>query len=76
VSRPKLFQLLQCRMVYTMLNAPAAFQQMINHIIAGLEDCAAYLDDMVVYSQTLRDHMFQLHNLLKRNKIGCQFDKQ
>jgi len=53
-------------MPFVMRNAPATFQRMINHVIAGLEGCAAYLDDVVVYSQTLEEHVIQLHSFLHR----------
>ena len=55
-------------MPFGMQNAPATFQQIINHTIAGLEGCAVYLDDVVVYSQTFDDHMLRLRNLLNRLK--------
>ena len=55
-------------MPFGMRHVPATFQWMINHIIAGLEGCAAYLDDVVVYSQTFEDHMLQLRTLLNKFK--------
>ena len=35
-----------------MKNAPVTFQHLINGIISGLEGCSAYIDDVVVYSDT------------------------
>jgi len=55
-------------MPFGMLNAVATFQQMINHIIAGLGSCAAYLDDVVEYNQTFEDHILPLLNLFNRLK--------
>ena len=37
-------------MPFGMRNAPATFQRMINRVISGLEGCAAYIDDVVIYS--------------------------
>ena len=45
---------------FGMRNALATFKQMINYVISGLEGCAAYLDDVVVCSQTWEQHMDQL----------------
>ena len=53
-------------MPFGMRNALATFQRMINHVIAGLKGCAAYLDDVVVYSQTLEEHVIQLRSFLHR----------
>ena len=39
-------------MPFGMKNAPATFQRMINGVIAGLDGCEAYIDDVVVYSDT------------------------
>jgi len=55
-------------MPFGMQNAPATFQHIINHTIVGLEGCAVYLDDVVVYSLTFDDHMLRLRNLLNRLK--------
>lgn len=33
-------------------NTLATFQHLMNNVVAGLEGCAVYLDDMVIYSQT------------------------
>ena len=62
-------------MPFGMRNVPATFQQMINHIIAGLEGCATYLYDAIVYSQAIKDHMLWLHNFLHRlNKENLTID--
>ena len=47
-------------MPFGMRNAPATFQRMINRVISGLEGCAAYIDDVVIYSHSLEQHMDQL----------------
>ena len=49
---------------FGMRNALATFKQMINYVISGLEGCAAYLDDVVVCSQTWEQHMERLCSFL------------
>ena len=36
--------------LFGMPNVPATFQQMINSVVSGLEQCAAYIDDIVIYN--------------------------
>ena len=49
-----------------MKNAPATFQRMINTVISGLEGCDAYIDDVIVYSDTWEQHVKQLKAFLCR----------
>ncbi len=37
-------------MAFGMRNAPATFQRLLNIVLAGVPQCNAYLDDLVVYS--------------------------
>ena len=39
-------------MPFGMKNAPATFQRLINTVISGLEGCSAYIDNVVMYSDT------------------------
>jgi len=55
-----------CVMPFGMKNAPATFQRMINGVIAGLEGCEAYIDDVVVYGDTWDQHIKQLKAFLSR----------
>ena len=40
-------------------NAPATYQALINHIFSAYIGCFmdVYLDDIIVYSQTLKEHV-------------------
>ena len=49
-----------------MKNAPVTFQCMINRIIAGLQGCEGYIDDVVVYADTWEEHLDRLKNLYLR----------
>lgn len=69
------------RMSFGLRNAPATFQRLMNSVISGLDGCAVYLDDVVVYSQTWEEHLRQLRALFTRletakltvNLAKCEF---
>ena len=53
-------------MPFGMKNAPATFQRLINTIIAGLEGCSAYIDDVIIYSDTWEQHLGHMRSLMLR----------
>ena len=53
-------------MPFGMKNAPATFQRMVNELIAGLEGCEAYIDDVVIYSNSWEDHVERIRSLFQR----------
>ena len=53
-------------MLFGMKNAPATFQRLINTVIAGLEGCSAYIDDVVIYSDTWEQHLGHVRSLKLR----------
>ena len=48
-------------MPFGMRNAPATFQQLINGVIADVPGCEAYIDDVIIYSDTWSAHLNQIH---------------
>ena len=51
-------------MPFGMKNTPATFQRIVNHnIVAEIEGCEAFVDDLIVYSQTWELHIGQLRRL-------------
>ena len=52
-------------MPFGMKNSSATFQRMINKIIKNIEGCVAYIDDIIIYSDTWVDHLTRLEKLLK-----------
>ena len=68
-------------MPFGLRNAPATFQRLMNLVVAGLEGCAVYLDDVVIYSDTWSEHMQRTKALLERlvwarltiNLAKCEF---
>ncbi|KAI2654741.1 Retrovirus-related Pol polyprotein from transposon opus [Labeo rohita] len=53
-------------MSFGLRNAPATFQRMMNCVVSGLEGCAVYLDDLVVFSDSWDLHLKRLGAVLKR----------
>ncbi len=53
---------------FSLANAPAAFQGYVNRVLRDCLDiyCIAYLDDIVVYSNTLNDHHRHVRAILER----------
>ena len=74
------------RMPYSLCNAPATFQHLM-HICLGelnLSFTMVYLDDVIVYSEMLEDHLTQLqavfdhfaHHGLNLKPSKCHFFKE
>ena len=53
-------------MPFGMKNAPATFQRMIHALLKDITDCEAYIDDVIVYSETWDDHLKTIHALFER----------
>ena len=51
-------------MPFGLKNAPATFQRMIHDVLAGLEGCEGYIDDIVVFSDTWEQHMDRIRQFL------------
>ena len=53
-------------MPFGMKNSPATFQRLINKVISGLENCEAYIDDVIIYSDTFEDHLQRIRAFFNR----------
>ena len=54
-------------MPFGLQGAPATFQRLMDGVIQGLGDfSAAYLDDLIVFSETFEEHFHQLRKVLQR----------
>jgi hypothetical protein len=53
-------------MHFGLRNAPATFQRVVDIVLSGLtwKSCLVYLDDIIIYSQTMEDHLNHLHDVL------------
>lgn len=58
-------------MSFGLRNAPATFQRLMNKVVFGLEGCAVYLDDVIVFSDTWEQHLVHLRALLTRLAEAC-----
>ena len=56
------------RLPFGLSNAPATFQRIVNHAIQDLPGTFAYIDDIVVVSDTWDEHVLRLQSLLTRLK--------
>lgn len=53
-------------MPFGMKNSPATFQRLINKVIAGLHGCEAYIDDIIIYSDTWEEHLQIIRKFFER----------
>lgn len=54
-------------MPFGLTSAPAVFQELMAIVLQGLNHYAtAYLDDILIYSETLEDHLVHLQNVFNR----------
>ncbi|XP_045071843.1 piggyBac transposable element-derived protein 3-like [Coregonus clupeaformis] len=53
-------------MPFGLRNAPATFQRLMNRVVSGLEGCAVYLDDVVIYSDSWEEHVCRVQALFER----------
>jgi hypothetical protein len=64
-------------MPFGLCNAPASFQNYINHTLHDLLDriCTAYLDDVLVFSKTKHEHRGHVREVVQRlHEAGLQID--
>ena len=56
------------RMPFGLCNAPATFQRVMQVVLSGLEwqSCFVYLDDILIASRTLRDHIQHIREVFGR----------
>ena len=52
---------------FGMRNAPVTFQRMINSVVSELEGCAAYIDDVVIYSHSWEQGNYIVFYLIERS---------
>ena len=53
-------------MPFGLQGAPATFQRLMDSVVRGLEFTAAYLDDLIVYSETWEEHLAHLRVVFQR----------
>ena len=68
-------------MLFGLTNAPATFQRLLERILAGLqwEICLVYINDIIIFSQAVDQHVTQLKMIFSRLNAGllkpkkCQY---
>lgn len=67
------------RMPMGLKNSPATFQRVMDNILRDLQDiCLVYLDDVILFSTSLQEHMINLEKVFKRlreSNFKIQMDK-
>lgn len=67
------------RMPFGLKNAPATFQRAMNNVLNGLSDiCTVYLDDIIIFSTSLDEHILNLRKVfdrLRETNFKIQLDK-
>lgn len=68
------------RMPFGLKNAPATFQKVMDGILRGIqnEKCLVYLDDIIIFSTSLQEHLERLREVFKRlreSNFKIQLDK-
>ena len=63
-----LFQYL--RMPFDLRNAGATFQRLMNMVLRGLDNTEAYIDDVVVFSNSWSDHLRHIQAVFERLKTA------
>ena len=47
-------------------NSPTTFQRLVNKVISGLDGVAAYIDDVIIYSNTWEEHLRLIQSFFAR----------
>ena len=57
-------------MPFGLTNAPATFQRLMERVLAGLQwhTCLVYIDDIIIFSETIDEHLVQMQNIFDRLK--------
>ena len=60
-------------MPFGLCNAPAIFTELMSVVLSGLDDFAAsYLDDVLIWSSTLEEHLVHVQQVFADCMPSCQ----
>lgn len=57
------------RMPFGLKNAPSTFQRLMDHILRGIDNVFTYLDDVIIASTSLQEHIEKVKQVFDRFKI-------
>ena len=57
-------------MPFDMQGAPATFQRLIDKVLDDANFATAYIDDIIIYRETCKDHLAHLIEVLSLDKQG------
>ena len=66
------------RLAFGLSNGPASWQKYVDSVLSGIENTFCYLDDILIWSETLEEHMSIVKKIFKRleeNEITLALDK-
>jgi hypothetical protein len=65
-------------MPFGLKNAPSAFQRIMDETFKGLQAfCQVYIDDLLVFSNSLQEHFEHLNAVLRRvHEVGLVLSKK
>lgn len=66
------------RMPMGLKNSPATFQRVMDNVLHGLPNCTTYMDDILVFSTSLQEHIVNLRAIFERlrnSNLKIQMDK-
>ena len=56
---------------FGLAQAPAYFQNLMNKVLNGLNFTLAYLDDVIIFSETAEQHLKHIHIVFDYMKCDC-----
>ena len=77
ISRSRWIQPTERKPLSSLRSVSSAFQRLMSMILAGLSwvTCLVYLDDIIIFSQTVEEHLQRLHGGALQAKGGGAEDK-
>ena len=63
------------RVPFRLVQAPAYFQKLINDILKGCNFAMGYLDDIIIYSRTEKEHLEEIFSRLRAAGLKLKLEK-
>ena len=63
------------RVPFSLAQAPAYFQKLINDVLKGCHFAMGYLDDIIIYSRSEKEHLEEIFSRLKAAQLKLNLEK-